>query len=368
MIQAAIQEGLLELIYGRSMGGPWDPFLRQLRETTRSVLCAVMHTHTSRRGPHFNGDVADHAPELDMDRINRLYREKYWRLEPVFPVDMRDGSIANLSWESSTTTEFYKGFIRANGLGPSLYARFSSPDGQAWWLGIARKTDDHDFSDADRSLCLNLLPHLRRSLQLNSQLEKMRLENTVYADTLNQAGVAVLILDQGGHVISGHNAGTVLSARYRCFSLQADRLLFLHRPAQMKLKEFLRKLSQWDGSSSQPRDAFRVKCDDRHSLSISLTAACVQNDGITRRHAVVSIREPQRAVTSDSPVLSQLYGLTRRESEVALAIANGKSLREIAAASARSQRTVRNHLQGVFVKTQTNRQAELAKLILRSVD
>lgn len=371
MHSATHQDRLLDLIYQWSMGGSWDPFLRQLRESTRSVLCAIMYKADSRHGPVFNGDVAVHEPGLNLDRINRLYREKYWRLEPVYPVDMRDGSIANLTWESSTTTEFYKGFIRANGLGPSLYARFSSPDGQAWWLGIARKTDDSAFSDADRSLCLNLLPHLRRSLQLNSQLEKMRIENAVYADTLNDVGVTVLILDQEGHLISGHDTGAALSTRYRCFSLQGDQLMFRHRAAAARLKEFQRKLSQWDGASSPPpRDVLRVKCDDRHSLSISLSASRkpATNNDRTRPHAVVTIRETQRTVACGSPVLAQLYGLTRRESEVAIAIANGKSLSEIAAASARSQRTVRNHLQGVFVKTQTNRQAELAKLILRSVD
>jgi DNA-binding CsgD family transcriptional regulator len=198
----------------------------------------------------------------------------------------------------------------------------------------------------------------------------MRLENAVYADTLNHVGVAVLILDQEGHIISGNEAGSALSARYRCFSIQSDQLLFRHRATQATLKEFLRKVSQWDGASSPPRDAFRVKCDDRHSLSISLTASRkgAANNDLSRPHAVVCIREPQRTVACGSPMLTQLYGLTRRESEIAIAIANGKSLREIAAGSSRSERTVRNHLQGVFTKTQTNRQAELAKLILRSVD
>lgn len=372
MMQLAThQDHLLDLIYRRSMGEPWGPFLRQLRESTNSVLCAIMYTAESRHGPHLSGDVADYEPWLDMDRINRLYGEKYWRLEPVYPVDMRDGSILALTWESSTTTEYYKGLIKAHGLGPALYIRFSAPNGQAWWLTMGRRTDDPGFSESDRSLCLSLLPHLRRSLQLRSHLEKARTEKAVYGDTLNHMGVAVLILDPDGCVISSNIAGNAMSARYRCFSVQAEHLLFRNRSAQTKLKEFLRKLSQWDGISSLPPcDAFRAKYDDGNSVSVTLTASrnAVPNSDLGRTHVVVCIRETERVVTCGESVLAQLYGLTQREGEIAIAIANGQSLREIAIASGRSERTVRNHLQGIFAKTQTNRQAELAKLIVRSVD
>ncbi|MBM0273952.1 helix-turn-helix transcriptional regulator [Streptococcus suis] len=59
------------------------------------------------------------------------------------------------------------------------------------------------------------------------------------------------------------------------------------------------------------------------------------------------------------------YGLTPAESELAVAIAQGISLRDHADSRDVSIHTVRAQLKSVFAKTETRRQSQLAALILR---
>jgi len=79
----------------------------------------------------------------------------------------------------------------------------------------------------------------------------------------------------------------------------------------------------------------------------------------------------ERAIHPDpnaAAALRRLYFLTQREAEVAIAVARGAGLRTAADALGIGVNTVRTHLQRVFEKTGTSRQAELAITLMRQVD
>lgn len=64
--------------------------------------------------------------------------------------------------------------------------------------------------------------------------------------------------------------------------------------------------------------------------------------------------------------LRDRYGLTESEARLAAHIADGGSLPDYAAARGISRNTARNQLQQVFEKTDTQRQAQLVKLLADS--
>ena len=67
-------------------------------------------------------------------------------------------------------------------------------------------------------------------------------------------------------------------------------------------------------------------------------------------------------------VLRQIFGLSPQEANVAVLIASGLSLAEIQTTMHLSRETIRNMLKKVFWKTDTHRQAELAVLLLQTVN
>jgi DNA-binding CsgD family transcriptional regulator len=78
---------------------------------------------------------------------------------------------------------------------------------------------------------------------------------------------------------------------------------------------------------------------------------------------VVFICDPDRTATTPEARLRKLYGLSRAEAAVAARVLRGVGLQAVADDLGIGLPTVRTHLQRVFEKTQTRRQAELVRLI-----
>ena len=75
---------------------------------------------------------------------------------------------------------------------------------------------------------------------------------------------------------------------------------------------------------------------------------------------ILRIREQCNA----RPVQAELFGFTPREAEVATLLTEGHSLESLGNTFGIARNTVRIHLQALFRKTGTNRQADLVRSLL----
>lgn len=82
---------------------------------------------------------------------------------------------------------------------------------------------------------------------------------------------------------------------------------------------------------------------------------------------MVCITDPAAGVSPPAQQLAAVFRLTPAEARVALALFEGATPREAAAALGLSPHTVHVHLAHIFEKTATNRQAELIRLMMRTV-
>jgi DNA-binding CsgD family transcriptional regulator len=79
--------------------------------------------------------------------------------------------------------------------------------------------------------------------------------------------------------------------------------------------------------------------------------------------AIVFISDPAVPLVVPARWLEDAYGLTPTEARVALSIAAGGALGDAARRLGISHNTAKTHLHRIFAKTDTHRQAELARLI-----
>lgn len=77
---------------------------------------------------------------------------------------------------------------------------------------------------------------------------------------------------------------------------------------------------------------------------------------------IMLVRDLSHASLSP-PTLRELFGLTRREADLAAALVRLGSLRKAAADAAMAINTARNHLRTIFVKTSVNSQVRLVALL-----
>jgi DNA-binding CsgD family transcriptional regulator len=96
-----------------------------------------------------------------------------------------------------------------------------------------------------------------------------------------------------------------------------------------------------------------------------LTGTTELGDDPAHPRAVVLIKDPSEADAGNAGLLIDLFGLTRREAEVAAAVVAGRGLRAAAQQLGIALTTARTHLQHVFEKTNTRRQSELTSLVLQ---
>ena len=98
-------------------------------------------------------------------------------------------------------------------------------------------------------------------------------------------------------------------------------------------------------------------------LTIAPLGAETAWNGSPRPAAIILIAMPDDLVATAPGHLRTLFGLTPTESAVAVRIAQGQGVAAAAESLRVSPSTLRWHLQRVFEKTGTTRQAELARLV-----
>ena len=87
--------------------------------------------------------------------------------------------------------------------------------------------------------------------------------------------------------------------------------------------------------------------------------------GAPRVAGLVLLVEPESAPRLDAGTVSEALGLTRAESEVAVMLSEGRSVREIAAATDRKAVAVHDLIKRVNKRQGISRQVDLVRLVLR---
>ena len=86
--------------------------------------------------------------------------------------------------------------------------------------------------------------------------------------------------------------------------------------------------------------------------------------GLWPAAALVLVHDPALSSRLDPAAVAAALGLTRMESRVAVMLADGKSVSEIAADTGRKETTIRWHLKHICEKHGISRQAEVVRLVL----
>jgi DNA-binding CsgD family transcriptional regulator len=109
------------------------------------------------------------------------------------------------------------------------------------------------------------------------------------------------------------------------------------------------------------------RSDDRAPLNVLVAPLSSSRLVLSesRAQCVLFVGDPESEDAPDDQILRQFYGLTSAESRLAVHLMSGAGLKTAADELSVSLNTARTHLKRLFEKTQTTRQAELVRLLLR---
>ena len=258
-----------------------------------------------------------------------------------------------------------------------MQAEFLDRLGLRWWAGLriaedgdasmllsierARRNDP--FDGADYAALLRAAPHFRsagaNALAVGRAFERGMLEG------LENVKRPAILLDGIARPIAMNDSASAIFDDLFC--LMERRLRSRSCRSDAALQNALASLLNADtchlGTPSPP---FRLM--KRGGGSVWARVAPVAGPlayTVKRPKILVTLQNDRSEHHAKAAVLRDAFALTPSEVRIALALADGVDLSRIADLQQISLATVRTHLKAIFLKTETNRQLELALLVNR---
>jgi DNA-binding CsgD family transcriptional regulator len=173
-------------------------------------------------------------------------------------------------------------------------------------------------------------------------------------------GFGGLLLGTAGEVLALNRCARVLLSKV-AVARPSDDELVLSREA---LKLLLR--SETSTRFTMNEDAWVViPRPDDDSRPLVMHAVPIDNAGSSGPHTALVLVDLDTAPRPTPEALQKIFGLTLAEAKLAIEVARGKSLEDIAAETRISVSTARKQLASIFSKTNTHRQGELVALLAR---
>ena len=301
------------------------------------------------------------------------YREQFFSLDPFvsLPLDKVIALEDILPDKDLVTSDYYLHYLKPINLFRILGVDTSEPGGMLARLRFSRRASEPRFKATERQLLTLLTPHLSRAIEIYAKLNRMTSERDLYAGAVNQLSVASIILDEQGRMLTTNAVGRALLDQGEGLSLRDGHLHIEGRNINKELQEALTSIirEQLHGETSMVR-ALRVPRPGGRSdlgLVVRPVPASQWSEGQVSPSAAVFISDPDLQESTSRPILGALFELTPAEANLATLLARGLSLAQVSVAQNVSQHTARAQLKSIFAKTGVSRQAELVRLVLKSV-
>lgn len=260
--------------------------------------------------------------------------------------------------EQLDANEIYRDFFRPRGLGWSASTGLAMPTQDNIVFTVER-----DFArgpvEPEKIAALNeLRPHLARAALMAARLGMRSAKGA--SDTLATMGLAALVLDQDGRVVTANNL--MLGLQDQVHWRAQDRIALADTRANALLWAALPGMGMSPETSIR---SFVLRGKDglaamvAHVLPIRRSA----NDIFVRSYALLVMTPLTARKAPPVELLRSLFDLTVAEARVARGLAGGESLDGIADSGGVSRNTVRSQLQQVLEKTGCSRQAEVTALL-----
>lgn len=345
---------------------------------TLANLCRLL---SSKSGALLFEDRTEHAREMigsyNLPGIPKVaYRMGLAKHDLIFkfqesqPVG-RAKLVARHEEISQTNPLYYHILMKPNDVGYVAAINFFNDEDWHAGIGLHRSAKAKPFSEDELQLLNVLTPHFQRSLRIHRELYRAKSREESLMGVLSRLMLGIIVLDSNDKVIYRNKVAESLMATHNSLQVVGDKLRVHNTEDTQALANMLRTLRDPHTSGSQRDQALSLRHPGRpHPLTI-LGATTrespykfgeISNQG----QIVLYLSDPDSRFFAPKDDLTKLFGLTRSEAELAIALANGLSLDDFVAQKRVGKETVRSYLKGVFSKLGVSRQQDVVRIILGS--
>jgi len=234
-------------------------------------------------------------------------------------------------------------------------------------VGVMRSPTEPPFDQRDLDRMKIVLPHLNRAVAQFVRSERDGRQRHAAFAALDRVAPALALLEGNGLVLYCNEKMRTLG-RDGDLSIQNGRVhaALPHNRARIlaAVEECYR--AALSGEARTSRSFALSRASERSPLVIVVRAVRTDPAGDPARPPLVVLlaSDPDARFALQRDALSELYGMTGAEADVAAMLAEGLSPDEIAQGLGISMNTVRTHMKRAFEKTRVGRQADLVRVLL----
>ena len=246
-----------------------------------------------------------------------------------------------------------------------LNVRLDWPEGSHFAWGVGDPVTPEGWTAPQLALLNGLLPHLRDFVYARQALARAEARGTSSTALLDTTQIGVIQLDRRGRIIAANDRALDFLRRGDGVTDQ-DGVLGASVPAaHARLAQLIAAALPIAGITASgsmllprmaglPRLVAHVKPVGVHEFDF----------GAPRVAVLVLLVEPDRPPRIDPGMIATTLGLTPAESLVAVQLAEGRTVRDIAATTGRREGSIHWLLRRIYTKHGISRQADLVRLVL----
>jgi DNA-binding CsgD family transcriptional regulator len=360
---------LVGLIYqGPLESIPFKSALEAIRTLLRAnYVTLILRPPSSEQAGLIVNASGDRPVEREADYSNYYYTlDVFVGLPPDRVVTAQE--LLGDRWRES---EIYQQFLRPVDVLHVLGADLHTDDGVGCRLRVCRSHAEVDFSPHDKEICGALIPHLRRAVQIHSQLDLIESERKLLAGTVDRMLVGTIILDETGLILKMNGVAREMISEGDGIREIEGALQAVSSPANRELqrliKQALKRTNRDAPAIIEAMSITRPSGRGKFGVLIRSNPLGEWSEGQRRASVAVFIRDPERRSEASVEMVRRLFDLTAAEASLAILLANGLTLEHAAEQLGVRKNTARAHLRAIFAKIGITRQTTLVRTLLNSV-
>ena len=260
----------------------------------------------------------------------------------------------------------YNELLVRNQAQDGLQIRLDGPDGLhiVWVTGDPTGKGGWNF--AQLRMIERLLPHVRQFVRVRQALAGANALGTSLSALLDNAMVGVIYLDRRGVIVEANARARAILRRGDGLADQAGCMRARVAADDVRLGALLARVLPGSGRPATSGSLAVQRSSTLPPLAVHVTPVAVagQEFGISRVAALVLIVDPAAKPRLEAERVAATLGLTRAESGVAVALAEGASVRDIATTTGRQESSVRWLVKQIHAKLEIPRNADLVRMVL----
>ena len=292
------------------------------------------------------------------------HRNFLWRATHSLPVGKMFSFDAAMPRAQFEKTDFFNQWWLPQGMTRALGVNLVATRALSSVATFHRPSSRPDFDREDARRLRTLLPHLSRATEMRQQLEASAGDAEDFRAFLETLSKPAFLVDADCRMqFANSAAGNLLR--------KGDLKASANHPIVAGRADYTRMLHRLVGEVFRNRGAggrLGLQRSNNRPITVTVSPLHFSASPFVRPSALILIDDPGVDSSSDGSaiLLSDLYGLTRSEAQLALLIVQGMRLQQAAEKRGISLATAKTHLAHIFQKTDVATQGELIRLLIAS--